>query len=241
MAGRNAPFPVSALQPSRAGSLTLVGGAPCLDFANTSNGRGTPLRQEHLRSYDLLLVWAEHAAVIPPAERRRLARQAAQQPRAAARVLRRALALREGIHAIGVALAAGARPPTAALAVVNREFAAAMAQARLRPADGGFVWDFAGAPPALDSVLRPLARSAAELLLAPRRGRVKQCPGHGCGWIFLDLTKNRNRRWCEMEVCGSRAKVRRYRERQRTLNHRATEPQRRRRERNEANKRLERE
>ena len=208
------------LPPSRAGTLTLVGGAPCLDFANTSSGRGTPLRQEHLRSYDLLLVWSEHAGVTAPAERRRLARLAARQPRAAARVLRRGLALREAIHAIGATLARGARPPVAALAVINRELAAAMAQACLRPTGGGFAWDFAGAPASLDCVLRPLVRSAAELLLAPLRDRVKQCPGHGCGWIFLDLTKNRNRRWCEMEVCGTRNKIRRYRERQQRLNRR---------------------
>ena len=128
-------------------------------------------------------------------------------------MLRRALALREAIHAIGAALAHDTGLPAPALAVVNREFAAAMAQARLRPADGGFALDWAAAPTALDSVLRPLVRSATELLLAPLRARVKQCPGHGCGWIFLDLTKNRNRRWCEMEICGSRNKVRRYRER----------------------------
>ena len=201
------------LPPSRAGILTLLGGAPCLDFANTSSGRGTPLLQEHLRSYDLLLAWSEHAGLTARAERRRLTRLAAQRPRAAARVLRRALALREAIHAIGAALAHDRRLPAPALAVVNREFAAAMAQARLRPADGGFALDWAAAPAALDSVLRPLVRSATELLLAPLRARVKQCPGHGCGWIFLDLTKNRNRRWCEMEICGSRNKVRRYRER----------------------------
>lgn len=201
------------LTPSRAGTLTLVGGAPCLDFSNTSSGRGTALLQEHLRSYDLLLVWSQHAAVISPAARRRLTQLAARQPRAAALVLRRALALREAIHAIGAALAHAARPPAAALAVINRELAAAMVQARLRPTDSGFVLDWAGVPVALDSVLRPLVRSAAELLLGPLHGRVKQCPGHGCGWIFLDLTKNRNRRWCEMEVCGTRAKIRRYRER----------------------------
>ena len=193
----------------------LIGGAPCLDFANTSSGRGTTLLQEHLRSYDLLLTWSEHAGLIARAERRRLARLATQRPRAAARVLRRALALREAIHAIGAALARERQLPAPALTVVNREFAAAMAQAQLRPAGGGFALDWADAPTALDSVLRPLVRSATELLLAPLRDRVKQCPGHGCGWIFLDLTKNRNRRWCEMEICGSRNKVRRYRERQR--------------------------
>ena len=205
-------------RPSRAGTLALVGGAPCLDFANTSSGRGTPLLQEHLRSYELLLVWSEHAGVLPRAERRRLARLAAQRPRVAARILHRALVLREAIHAIGAALARGASLPPPALAIVNRELAAAMTQARLRPADSGFTWDFAGAPASLDSVLRPLVRSAAELLLVPLRDRVKQCPGPGCGWIFLDMTKNRNRRWCEMEVCGSRNKVRRYRERKRNAN-----------------------
>ncbi len=201
--------------PSRAGVLPLVGGAPCLNFANTSSGRGTPLRQEHLRSFDLLLVWSEHAGLASRAERQRLSRLAAQQPRAAAGVLRRALALREAIHAIGAALAHAAPPPAPALAVINRELAAAMARARLRPANGGFAWDWAVMPAALERLLWPLVRSAADLLVAPLRDRVKQCPGHGCGWVFLDLTKNRSRRWCEMEVCGTRNKIRRYRERRR--------------------------
>jgi predicted RNA-binding Zn ribbon-like protein len=201
--------------PSRAGVLPLVGGAPCLNFANTSSGRGTPLRQEHLHSFDLLLVWSEHAGVATRDLRRRLSRLAARQPRAAARILRRALTLREAIHAAGAALANGAPPPAPALAVINRELAAAMTQARLRPADGGFAWDWAGAPAALEGLLWPLVRSAADLLVAPLHARIKQCPGHGCGWIFLDLTKNGNRRWCEMEVCGTRNKIRRYRERRR--------------------------
>ena len=202
-------------RPAEPASLPLVGGAPCLNFANTSSGRGTPLRQEHLRSFDLLLAWSEHAGLTARALRQRLSRLAARQPRAAARVLRRALALREAIHATGAALANAAPPPAPALAVLNRELAAAMAQARLRPADGGFAWDWAAAPAALERVLWPLARSAADLLVAPLHARVKQCPGHGCGWIFLDLTKNGSRRWCEMEVCGTRHKIRRYRDRRR--------------------------
>jgi len=211
------PPETSSQRPSRAGTLTLVGGAPCLDFANTSSGRGTPLLQEHLRSYDLLLVWCAHAGLLSVSTQRALRRLAAAHPRAAARVLRRALALREAIHAAGAALARSARPPADALGIINRELAAAMAQARLRGADGAFILDWAGQPPSLDQVLRPLVRSATELLLAPLRTRIKQCPGPGCGWVFLDLTKNRSRRWCEMEVCGSRAKVRRYRARQRKL------------------------
>lgn len=201
--------------PSRAGSLPLVGGTLCLDFANTSSGRGSAHRLEHLRSYDLLLIWCEHAGVLVASERNRLSRLAAAKPSAAARVLRRALALREAIHAIGAALAHRTSPPGAAVATVNRELGAAMAEARLRCCDGRFLWDWALARPALDQVLWPLARSTAELLTGPIHGRLKQCPGQHCGWIFVDRTKNRRRRWCEMEVCGARAKVRRYRARQR--------------------------
>jgi predicted RNA-binding Zn ribbon-like protein len=212
----DARSPLSQAQPpSRAGSLALVGGALCLDFANTSSGRGSTHRQEHLRSYDLLLVWCEHAGILSASERSRLSRLAAAKPSAAAHVLRRALALREAIHAIGAALAHRAPPPAAAVATVNRELGAAMARAVLRFDDGGFVWDWASGRPVLDQVLWPLARSAADLLTGPTQGRIKQCPGQHCGWVFLDRTKNRRRRWCEMEVCGARAKIRRYRERRR--------------------------
>ena len=215
----DAGSPAGVLPPSRAGSLDLIAGMPCLDFANTSSGRGTPLLLEHLYTYDLLLVWCGHAGLLSATTRSSLKRLAAAQPAAAARVLRRAIALREAIHTAGAALARGRQPPSSAVAVINRELALAMARARLRPADGVFVMDWAGKPPALDQVLRPLVRSAAELLLAPTGGRIKQCPGHGCGWVFLDQTKNRSRRWCEMDVCGSRAKIKRYRARQRKLNH----------------------
>src|SRR5580765_6338714 len=61
------PRPLSSTaMSSRAAALTLLGGAPCLDFANTSSGRGTPLLQEHLRSYELLLAWCEHAGLTAP-------------------------------------------------------------------------------------------------------------------------------------------------------------------------------
>lgn len=201
--------------PSRAATLSLIGGSPCLDFANTSSGRGTAAALEHLHSYDLLLAWSEHAALITAAERRCLSRLAAARPTAAGRALRRALALREAIHAVGAMLSRDAALPAADFRVVNRELAAAMARAEIRRADGRFVWDWAAQPPSLDCVLRPIVRSFADILLLPERNRIKQCPGYGCGRLFLDLTKSRTRRWCDMSVCGSRDKVRRYRDRQR--------------------------
>ena len=60
------------------------------------------------------------------------------------------------------------------------------------------------------SLRRLVAASAAALLGDPREaGRIKLCPGHDCGWLFLDETRGGRRRWCSMATCGNRAKARR--------------------------------
>jgi predicted RNA-binding Zn ribbon-like protein len=52
------------------------------------------------------------------------------------------------------------------------------------------------------------ARSALRLCAAPERERIRVCAA--CGWLFLDRSKNRSRQWCDMLVCGNRAKARRH-------------------------------
>jgi len=47
--------------------------------------------------------------------------------------------------------------------------------------------------------------------------RVRRCPPSegGCGWLFLDQSRNGSRRWCRMADCGTAAKSRRLTERRR--------------------------
>jgi predicted RNA-binding Zn ribbon-like protein len=53
--------------------------------------------------------------------------------------------------------------------------------------------------------------SACELLVGAERRRIKECPApDGCGWLFLDASKNAARRWCDMRTCGNIAKARRH-------------------------------
>lgn len=60
------------------------------------------------------------------------------------------------------------------------------------------------------------ARSALRLLVEPEPERMKICGN--CGWLFLDRSKNRSRTWCDMAVCGNRAKAsRHYRRRKETM------------------------
>jgi predicted RNA-binding Zn ribbon-like protein len=61
-----------------------------------------------------------------------------------------------------------------------------------------------------ERVLWPVVQSMAEVLVEAADD-VRECPGDGtCGWLFVDRTKNRSRRWCSMQTCGNRAKARRY-------------------------------
>jgi predicted RNA-binding Zn ribbon-like protein len=53
-----------------------------------------------------------------------------------------------------------------------------------------------------------VVHAAIDLLLADSLVRLKQCGG--CSFLFVDETKNRSRRWCSMDDCGTDEKVRRY-------------------------------
>jgi predicted RNA-binding Zn ribbon-like protein len=46
--------------------------------------------------------------------------------------------------------------------------------------------------------------------------RLKVCPADDCQWAFYDESRNRSATWCDMKVCGNRAKVRHFRERTRS-------------------------
>ena len=209
---------LSQPSPSRAGSLPLVGGRSCLDFANTTSGRGSPRRQEHLQRYEHLIAWARHAGLLDEDVAARLARAAGADAAGAEHGLAAAVRLREAVHGLFLALYRSEPHDRDHLAELNRVLSEGMAEARLCPARDGYAWGWqlwqARQTP-LAAPLWPIARSAAELLVSPLRERIRECPGEHCGWLFLDLTKNGSRRWCEMEVCGSRAKMQRYRERRR--------------------------
>ena len=193
----------------RAAILPLIGGPLCLNFTNTAHGRGTGDHTDNLVDYSALIAWSRHAEAIGADEADQLLATAARHPRAAEAVRRRAIELRERLHRCFLALNHGSRPEAEDLAGINEELTHALPHVRLKPDGGGFSWAWDDQP-ALDRVLWPIVRSATQLLTAPELPRVKQCAGRGCSWLFLDTSKNGSRRWCEMEVCGSRAKARAY-------------------------------
>ena len=196
---------------SRAASLPLVGGVLALDFANTASGRETEGFRENLQNAADLVGWARHAAVLDAPAETHLQRRCEDEPSFARRLLAGALRLRDAIYRLDSALAQNRAPAQEDVDRVAATHAACLVRGRLTTQDGGFgwTWDVESAPE--EAVLGPIAASAMALITAADRARLKQCQGHHCGWLFLDTTKSNNRRWCEMEVCGNRAKQKRRR------------------------------
>jgi predicted RNA-binding Zn ribbon-like protein len=199
--------------PSRAAVLPLVGGALAFDLTNTSSGRGGPKWLEHLQTAENVVDWARHAKILTARDAGRLSRQLAGDQRLAAALLDAAHELRELIHTIGLEIATTGRARAKPMADLVGIHAECLAQARLAPSASTFAWVWDPAHSPREAILGPIVLSALSLLTGSDLTRIKRCPGDHCGWLFFDLTKNKRRRWCEMEVCGNRAKQKRRRQR----------------------------
>jgi predicted RNA-binding Zn ribbon-like protein len=199
------------IEPKPAENPGSLAGALCLDFANTAEWHASDHPQERLTGYAELLAWAKRKSILGEKEARALEDEAGRRPQEAARVLRRAVELREAIYQIFSRLAHAKPAPRTALELLNAGLAGSLGQARLRAGPAGFTWGWADRPGALDRALWPVMRSAAELLTSDLASRVGQCQDdRGCGWLFIDTSRNHTRRWCAMDDCGNRAKARRH-------------------------------
>jgi predicted RNA-binding Zn ribbon-like protein len=190
----------------------LIAGNLALDFCNTVGGKREKVSRERLESYEDLISWCEQAGLLDKDEADALRRKATTHPAEAKLVLQRAVALREAIYGIVFAVAHDRGTKKADLSCLNQELERALCCMQVVRREEGFEWKWACAG-SLGSPLGPIARSAAELLTDGKSlPHAHQCQADNCGWLFVDSSKNRSRRWCDMRECGNRAKVRRHRE-----------------------------
>ena len=188
------------------------GGHPSLDLVNTLDDRDSDHPDELLPNYAALAAFALSAGLIDLATRDSLERVAERRPFEAMAVVASVQSLREAIHSVALATIADRTPEPTALRTISRQAAQAMAAGRFVPAGVGFGWDWSGAEPALEQPLWRLAHAAIDLFSHQDLSRLRQCAAGDCGWLFLDETRNRSRKWCDMNTCGNRVKVARYRE-----------------------------
>jgi predicted RNA-binding Zn ribbon-like protein len=196
--------------------LRLDGGHLALDFVNSVGGPAglePDPAFEALHDYGDVLDWAQFAGVLDEARLEPLRRRAARDPTGARHVFEAALERRARNYRVFLSLAEDESPAEADLDGLRGDASVAIAHARLEgEPDGGFRLSWPEAD-ALEAPLWPVAHASAELLIDGPLERLRRCAN--CRWLFLDRSKNRSRRWCSMDDCGTAVKKRRYVERRR--------------------------
>ena len=193
-----------------AGNIKLSGGILCLDFVNTVHCYGCIDLGEYLNTYHDLVAWSQHVGTITDDEAKKFSRGAHGKPAEAKSAHRRAIELREVIYRIFTITLEGQSPAQEDLAVFNNYLGEAMSKSQIIKSQDGYHWDMMANKTELDWILNPVIRSAADLLVSEEIRQVKRCADPICGWLFLDISRNRSRRWCDMADCGNRAKASRF-------------------------------
>ena len=194
----------------------LDSGSLCLDFANTLTYRLSEKPAELINSYLSLVAWGLQAGVLTELQARRLAEKAEHRPTDTFAAFERAVRWREVIYRIFSLLARSESLGEADLAIFNDALKKSMLMAQVTQTEEGFAWDWREDEEALDRILWPVVRSAADLLTSGELDKVKECAAGECDWLFVDVSRNQRRRWCEMKTCGNRAKARQHYQRRKT-------------------------
>jgi predicted RNA-binding Zn ribbon-like protein len=205
--------------------LPLVGGHPALDLVNTVE-RGTPAPGGQPRDYltdpPALLRWARRVNLVDEADVSAVTDSWKLDPGSAHAALAAVRDAREALHVALLATIDAVPSDTgtvaAALERLHSRWAAAIGRSRLvlEPERATAVWLAVGVMPGL-LVPDRAADAAVDVLRTADLARLRRCPpdAGGCGWVFLDHSRNGSRRWCRMADCGSTAKARRLTERRR--------------------------
>jgi predicted RNA-binding Zn ribbon-like protein len=206
-------------------TFQLIAGHPVLDFVNTLDYRfrdAGPI--ELLVSYADLLGFVRQSGLAD--EGQCAALQGTSHTPAAAKALRSARELREALAAWfytadgdparpeavktleGCFLEAGRHRELAEFRDRHLESAPRESSISLRVA---WTWGRFEDHPRLPVWL--IARAAADLLASEGTDRIHQCKSAACRWLFLDMSRNHSRCWCDMKLCGNRMKARRFQRR----------------------------
>lgn len=183
-----------------------VGGHLALDFCNTAGEHLAERPDELLRDWDSFLRWATQVAIIGPESYLELLRH----PEPVAPIAQ----LREAIYRVGLAIVSTRRLSEQDLAFIREHANALRPEIKFR--DKVIQWRPAPRH-ASEQLCAVLASEALSLWCSPKALRIRICEGGRCGWLFLDGSRGKRRRWCDMNDCGSRAKARRYYEKHKEL------------------------
>ena len=111
----------------------------------------------------------------------------------------------------------GAADDLAAVGVLNALITGAGTTPRLTDHDG-YHWHvhyFAPGASLADHLAADCGMALSFLVIAGERERLRRCDAPDCRRAFVDLSRNRSRRYCDSRTCGNRLHVAAYRARRR--------------------------
>ena len=179
----------------------LVGGHPALDLANTVSWRLDPTRRvDRFTGLDRLTDWMQCATGhdVP-----RPTPATAQEEVTLGEVCD----LRDAFTRLLDRHLAGAPPGGPDLTAVEQAWRAAVVRGELTRSLPTR-WHLAAQTPS--DLVHLLSLLIGRFLSEADLTRLRRCAAEGCGWFFLDTTRNHSRRWCDTRDCGNRIRVRRY-------------------------------
>jgi predicted RNA-binding Zn ribbon-like protein len=197
----------------------IVGGHPALDLVNTVTPRipGGLDGHDYLSGPSELLAWSRRTGIVTEPEIDAITAAWRRTPGLADSVLGATVEIREATYSVLAARLADSQAPRAsAFEQLMLRWAAAAARSALVPTVDGIAELVVGTAPAR-MIPDRLVAAAVELLRTADLRQLRACPidEGGCGWLFLDRSRNGSRRWCAMEDCGTQAKIRKMSERRR--------------------------
>ncbi|MGH6874935.1 MAG: CGNR zinc finger domain-containing protein [Aestuariivirgaceae bacterium] len=195
--------PVKSLH--KAGSFAwqdhhFINRLPALDFANTVVYRNRPARRD------------DRLTTLADLEKWRRSAMAGLGPSRGS--LKHVLKVRETIDRFFRQTADGPPMPAADFRRLIGLYARHGPAEALEKTSMGIKLRRASHPAGRPSLLAGILQSAVELAFSPELDRVKTCPA--CGWLFIDRTRNRSKRWCITALCGNRSKMHRHYRRRRS-------------------------
>ena len=205
-------------------SWMLEEGHLALDFVNTAYIDHTSAEQygyhqvdEHLQSLADLGVWGRDHGVLGDALVETLANANVET---GAPIVEELRSIREAIRRVLRAHLTDEPPCSEMLDELNVRLFPAICETRVVATETGFSPDRPStAPPSVAEAVAQIRWAVALSTIgllgdAGELALLKECPGMDCGYFFRDATHRR--RWCSMSSCGNRAKVQRFRTRQKT-------------------------
>jgi predicted RNA-binding Zn ribbon-like protein len=182
----------------------FIAGNLALDLVNTVAFRAdVARRQDHLQRAEDVRRWASQAQLPDEVT-------AEWSRRVGASAVRHIREVREQLFAVFHAIAVDDPIPADGLARIGTALHVCSARRRLSTDGDDVRWRWRASARSTDHLLYPVLTAAIDLLISGSRGVIRQCEGTGCGWLFLDRSNARKRRWCSMADCGNRNKARNY-------------------------------